>query len=426
MTDLSTRPRRPAAPVGRAPADEVPTRPLAVSTLLVAVALLVAGLVAATGLAVVGWLAAHDGSVEGAMRVGVTGWLAGHGAAPQVEGVPLRLVPLGVPLLLGLLAVRGGRWAVTSSAPADGREALPAVLAAAVPYGLALSGLATVALPDDVLVDPARAGALGALLVAAGVAVGLAPGVGWSDRLRELLPEPARSALRGAVAGLVAILAAATVVTLSLVAMHAGDVWGMGQRLSPDPVGAALLVLLAALTLPNAVLWCASYLLGPGFAVGTATSVSPSGVVLGPLPAYPPFAALPDPGDAPGWATGVLLLPVLAGVVAGVVADRRAAAGPWWRTAVTGAAAGALSGAALGGLLLVSGGAVGPGRMEMTGPASAAAAVAVVSLGLGAAIGGVGARVVRERTGLETVRAWGARAVAGLRDRVPDRLRRGR
>ena len=65
------------------------------------------------------------------------------------------------------------------------------------------------------------------------------------------------------------------------------------------------LLLLAAI-LPNVVLLASTYLLGPGFAVGSGTVVSPAEVSLGPVPSVPVLAALPDDGWAPGWTIALL------------------------------------------------------------------------------------------------------------------------
>jgi hypothetical protein len=141
--------------------------------------------------------------------------------------------------------------------------------------------------------------------------------------------------------------------------------------------------------MPNAVLWVAAYLVGPGFAAGTATFVAPGSVVLGALPVYPLFGALPAPGDAPDWTTSLMVIPVLAGVLAGVVAARGLPSGGWFRLAMAGAAAGGLVGVAVGLAMAVSGGSIGPGRMAETGPVTAAVVMGVVTLAVGGCAGGV-------------------------------------
>ena len=148
--------------------------------------------------------------------------------------------------------------------------------------------------------------------------------------------------------------------------------------LSPGGVGGVLLTVFGILLLPNAALWGASYALGPGFAVGTGTTVAPGDVVLGAVPAVPLLTALPEsgPGSPAGYA--VLVVPVLAGVLIGLTVERRLAApgapaapapAPSGRAAVGSAAgAGALAGLLLGALAWCSGGALGAGRMAELGP----------------------------------------------------------
>ena len=83
------------------------------------------------------------------------------------------------------------------------------------------------------------------------------------------------------------------VVFLAAFVLSFGDAATMTARLHPSPSEAGLYALLNAAFVPNATLFSGSWLLGPGFAVGGATLVSPSAVVLGPLPVVPLLAALP-------------------------------------------------------------------------------------------------------------------------------------
>ena len=82
------------------------------------------------------------------------------------------------------------------------------------------------------------------------------------------------------------------------------DAATMTSSLHPSPSEAGLYALVNAAFVPNAALFAGSFLLGPGFAVGGATLVSPGAVVLGPLPVVPLLAALPARRHArrAGWA----------------------------------------------------------------------------------------------------------------------------
>jgi hypothetical protein len=106
---------------------------------------------------------------------------------------------------------------------------------------------------------------------------------------------------------------------------------------------------------------------GPGFAVGAGTTVSSAGVTLGPLPAFPILAATPRTGGA-WWQEALVVAPLLAGAVAGIVTLRRSPTPSYFALAARSAAAGAASGLLFGISCLLATGAVGPGRMADIGP----------------------------------------------------------
>jgi hypothetical protein len=160
-----------------------------------------------------------------------------------------------------------------------------------------------------------------------------------------------------------------------------------------------LFLLVTALLVPNASLFSGSYLLGPGFTVGTHTLVTPTLVVLGPLPMFPLLAALPDAGSPPSWTVGLLAVPVVVAAVAAAWAQRRRPTVRWEDGAIRGCAGGVLAGALTGILLSLAGGAVGPGRMAQVGPfAFDAFAHAVTVFGLGGLLGGLAMTWWQRRT----------------------------
>ncbi|MBW0112703.1 hypothetical protein I4I84_28785, partial [Pseudonocardia sp. KRD-182] len=134
------------------------------------------------------------------------------------------------------------------------------------------------------------------------------------------VPPWAGAALRtGAVAltGLVGLGALALLGSLLLGAPAVGDAYA---DLAPDPGSGVGLTLLALAYLPNAVVGGVSWVLGPGFSVGSA-SVSPFGVSPGEPSVFPLFAALPD-APTPVWALLALAGPIAVGALTGVVARR--------------------------------------------------------------------------------------------------------
>src|SRR3546814_11092751 len=89
-------------------------------------------------------------------------------------------------------------------------------------------------------------------------------------------------------------------------------------------VGDGVIFCLVMLVLvPNAMVFSASFLLGPGFTVGTGTLVSPATVAIGPVPMFPMLAALPENGPTPGWMPALLVVPVLPAAVAVRSEERR-------------------------------------------------------------------------------------------------------
>ena len=161
-------------------------------------------------------------------------------------------------------------------------------------------------------------------------------------------------------------------------------------------------------------MWATSYLLGPGFLLGTDTAVRLTEVAVGPLPTVPLLAGLPE-GPVGAAGAGLLAFPVLAGMAAGWMLTRRlvrarqaidrptsaraaagrpgpAPVGPGWPELLGAAAlAGPIAGIMLGLLALISGGALGAGRLAQIGPvpwqtAVTCAAVVTVSSLIGAAV----------------------------------------
>ena len=115
-------------------------------------------------------------------------------------------------------------------------------------------------------------------------------------------------------------------VALAVNMAAADDLYGM---LAPGVVGGVLLLLVELAFLPNAVIWGMAYAVGPGFSVGAGTSVSPTGAFLDAVPAFPPLAALPQPGPAPALSLLALAAPFVAGAVGGVRRSGRCR--PRWR-----------------------------------------------------------------------------------------------
>lgn len=331
------------------------------------------------------WAEDRTGSgVVDAVRSTARLWLVAHGVELELDGDRIGLLPLGLAALPVWLCWRAGARAARGARAGTARDVLPAVGGVALLYtGLAVV-LALISSADGVR-PVAWTAAVGPLLLAAAAA--------WCGAVRTL-PGPALPRLTGRPAVLVAGTAAAlalvgagallVAVSLALELGPAADVAGASQA---GAVGGLGLALLGVVLAPNAAVWGASWLVGPGFSVGVGTAVGPFGVVLGPVPALPLLVALPAGTPPPVVAALALAVPLLAGLLVGALLLDRSA-GRRRRTADA-ALTGAVAGGLLGLLAALSGGPLGGDRLTEVGPSAWRVALAVaLPVALGALAGG--------------------------------------
>lgn len=386
------------------PAD-LPPRPRALDGGLLRAGAAAAAGAAARSLLGVGALvlllwAAEDrarGGVAAAGRAAVQVWLVGHGGHVSVAGGRWGLLPLGLALVPALLCRRAGA-AVARRSP----HSRPAVVAAAVavPYaGLALLVAAAALGPAGV---PPTAVA-GALLLSGAAA---ARGAGWALP-RTLVPDAARPVAAAAAAAVGGLLAVGALLAAGSLAVHGGTAVTIARAADPGAVGGLGLLLAGLALLPDVVVWAASWLAGPGFALGTGTGVSPFGVRLGPVPGLPLLAAVPASAPPLAGALAVLLVPVAAGAVGGLVLRRRVALRSPAALLAHAGGCGALAGLLLGALALLAGGPLGGGRLAAVGPSPwrvAGATGLEVALGAGALLAALHRRAARSAAGVAAAR----------------------
>ncbi|WP_409328802.1 DUF6350 family protein [Trujillonella humicola] len=375
----------------------VPGHPVWLAVAAVA-ALSVFGLVALTlALVVVQTLDPTGGlSVGGCAALAGRLWVLAHGGRLQLESGPLALAPLLLTLGVAWGLVRVGRGVADASDVPDAR-------AAAEVTGVAVAVHALVALLVAVAVGAPGRGLLQAVGGAAALAAlatgwGVARQSGLVDDVLDRLPAPVRPALRGAAAGALTALALCTAIVAIAVAADAAGYARLSADLGGSGAGAVGLLGLALLLLPNATAAVLGMAAGPGFSVGAATLISADTVTLGPLPALPLLAALPDTQAVPLIALVSLAVPATAGLVAGAVVGRRltgdggpVVAGLW---AVV---SGALMGVAAGVFAWAGGGALGDGGLAEVGARPVATGLAVAAqAGIAAVLAAV---VTRWRAG---------------------------
>lgn len=309
---------------------------------------------------------ARSGSgAAAALRAAGQVWLLAHATPLAVPGGRLGLVPLGLLLLPAGLLVRAGGHAAREAGVRTLREA--AVLTGTL-AGLYASLAAVVALGcAGAQARPSPLAALGcaAGLAAVGGGAGVLRAAGLAAAPQRALPEALRRVLLPAAAAVLSLLGAGATLAGASLAASTGRATELAQATAPGAVGGLALFLLGLALMPNAVVWGASWWAGPGFAVGTGTAVGPFAVSLGPVPALPVLAALPDGGLHPAVGVLALLVPLIAGVVAGRLLLRRG--GPRLADAVL---CGLVAGLGLLALAELSGGPVGAERLMQVGPSA--------------------------------------------------------
>ncbi|MCX4389543.1 DUF6350 family protein [Micromonospora peucetia] len=388
---------RPAAPAGRGrrvpgPRAGEPRRSRAPLVVAAGVAAGWAALTSWLPVVVVLWLfqlSEGAASVPGALRAGLAGWLLGHGVPLDTAAGPLGLAPLALTALVLWRLTRAGVHASRAIGARGGRSPRQTLLAAgAVGLAYALLGVLGALLVGT---SPVRAGLTFVVLGTLGALVGSARTTQVAGLLGARSPEALRDGIRtGLVAGLLLFSAGAGAAGLA-VATGGGDAADLIGAYRTGVAGQAGITLVSLAYAPNATVWSVSYLLGPGFAVGTDTAVRTSEVSVGALPAVPLLAGLPR-GPVDGLGAGLLAVPVLAGMAAGwllarrllrLAADDRAPLR--WRPLLGPAAlAGPVAGLLLGAAAAASGGSLGGGRLAQVGPVAwqvAAVATAVVTVG---------------------------------------------
>jgi hypothetical protein len=341
----------PAPPARAAPAQPGPAQPgpvpapagrglgrrgLAVRPQRVA-HLAAAALVAAGWAAVQGFLAVllvmtllqlaegRTGSLGALARLGGVGWLLGHGVPVRTGAGPLGLAPLALSAFAAWRLARAGvqvTRAIRARRTGSAERALTVAVAVAVVYAL-LGALAAAVLDGPGIgVSAARAALnLGGFGLATAGAGALAATGAWDAAARRA-PLVVGDGIRAGMVAALIVLGAGAVLAGVALALAGGDAAQTISAYRTGVAGQAGITLLCLAYAPNAAVWAAAYLVGPGFAVGLQTTVRTTEVSLGPLPAVPLFAGLPD-GSLGGAGLALLAVPLAAGMAAGGLLVRR-------------------------------------------------------------------------------------------------------
>lgn len=355
----------------KTPAPATSQRSLTGLGVLAALRSVALGVLAVMVVVLVGWATAADSGADAtdAVATALMAWLVAHHAHLAVPGGEVALVPLGLTALPVVLVhtatLRAGR-----AAAVRGRTAVLALTSSAVAtYAVAATFVALLARTDSVQALPVSAfvGAAGVALLGAGTGAVRATGT-WSGVSRRL-PARVLVALPAATCALATLVAGGALLVGVSLALHHDRAAALVHGLDAGLGGGVLLGLLCLVYVPTAAIWGLAVVAGPGFAVGTGTSVSVAGTQLGAVPAFPLLAALPQgTGSALAWlALGV---PVAAGGLAATLAHRSGAVpdAGWRPVAEVCAVAGGLVALAVAMLALLASGPAGPGRLTEMGP----------------------------------------------------------
>jgi len=342
-------------------------------------------------------------------RAAVDIWLLGHGVDLRLTLDPLTAASLGIPgaadpvevtiaalgflVITVLFAVRAGRRIASSPYRHTGE------FVAIATFTLLAIGLTASA--DYPLAQPSRwhGVVLPTLVFTVGMLLGStrerlrAPREDTGSSLRDWIEDwvpaarsVAATALRGGAAAAAFVLLVSAVVVAARIVLSYAEIITLYERLHADVLGGAVLTLGELAFLPNLVVWAASWLIGPGFALGTGSAVSPLATTLGPVPAIPILGAIPTGDTSFGFAG--IAVPVVAGFVAGAVIGRGVRDEAVGTRALTGLLIGVVGGALLGVLAALSGGAAGPGRLADVGPdALMVALFGSLEIGIAAVLG---------------------------------------
>jgi Family of unknown function (DUF6350) len=326
-------------------------------------------------------------------RASVDIWLLGHGVDVSVTLDPnlasslgvaganvtflLTIAALGFALVTALLGVRAGRRI------GETRFRVFGAVIAIVTFGLLSFAASLSAVNASVRPSIVQGTLLPSLVFAGCLVIGLlrtqrAAGDDAGSSLRDWFndwPPAVRATVRqsligGAAAASGVIAVAAILVAILLIANYA-QVITLYEQLHGGALGGVVLTLGQLALLPNVVIWAASWLVGPGFAIGTGSTVSPLATHVGPLPAVPILGALPS-GDLSIAFLGLLAPIVIAFLAAAIlrpafVDDLGEVPHARWLV-FAGLGMGITAGVLLGLLSWWSAGAAGPGRLVQVGP----------------------------------------------------------
>ncbi len=325
----------------------------------------VVGAGASDELPIVAWLAlaAEPGTLAQALTVGTELWLLANGGGATIGAVSVTLIPWGVTLLVAWLISSTAGYAARHGSPESPTVTPMVCIVTTLGY---LVPLLAVGLLVGGPMAALRAGTVMLVVVAAAAAWGCC-------RTRESWPMdtwPAwsRAVPRAVLAALLLMFAGGAAVLATGLALNLERMTTLLTALDAGVIGNIALLVGQLAYAPNAIVWAASYAIGPGFTLGNGSIVSPAATELGALPAIPLLTAVPDVG--PGGVSHLwwLALGVAAGAVAATLVVLARPTARFDETTLVGGLSGVLSGVAFTGVAWLTSGDLGTDLLAGLGP----------------------------------------------------------
>jgi hypothetical protein len=350
-----------------------------------------AGWVLCAGPAVVGWLAADPGTLAEALGVGTQLWLLANGVSAPVGGLTVTLVPWGATAVIAYMVARSA--ALTAGQVRPDQLAGPITVSALLVAAYMVPVLVVAVWQGEPWRSPMHWAAVITVLglsavVGAGRTLGRPLTDGWPGWSADLP--------RAVLGAQLVLLASGAALLVSGLVRHLDTVTALHTALDPGVAGSIALLLAQLAVVPNALVWAASYALGPGFVMGAGSVVAPAGTELGMLPGLPLLGALPAAGPGAPALLWWLASGVLAGVVAARIMIQSRPAVRLDAACLVGGLAGVLAAGVFVALGWAAGGDLGAARLAGLGPRLWPLLVmAVTTMGLSGLLTGLALGLVR-------------------------------
>ena len=301
-------------------------------------------------------------AIRGALQL----WLVSQKVPLHVRHGVIAVAPLGLTVVLAALVARAAAVLGRGHDIAGGSGVAMVALAVGIPYGVLTAFVAAAATSG--VVRPSPIAAIGAGLVVGCLAAGCGAtrAAGGFGSVASALPDALRASLNAATRAVLVLVGSGLLLSAIAIARNVGSAADAARLLGGGIVAGVALFLLDAMLVPNAAIAAIGYVSGPGFAVGTGTSVSLASVHLGAMPSLPLLAAVPHASASPMMWIAAFIAIAVAGAAAGWRVGRDAGA-TVWQLAGRAGSAGGLAGVAVAILVALAGGPAGSGRMTAVG-----------------------------------------------------------